>query len=195
MRQEIDCTRAALADKVEALEDKVMGTVHSAQDTVEDSIQMARDTVATVQRTFDIKHHVEQHPWIMLGGCVLAGVAAGSLFAKVRRSRTAGEPGAGNEKLTTQLVSPRTQARVAREVGIPSTAEEFGHDGSVNRRGFLDLFHEEIAEVKGMAIGYVMGLVRDSIKESVPQLASQIDRVMNGVTTKLGGEPDQARTS
>jgi hypothetical protein len=34
MRQEIDCTRAAMADKLEALEDRVMGTVQSAQETV-----------------------------------------------------------------------------------------------------------------------------------------------------------------
>jgi hypothetical protein len=38
-----------------------------------------------------------------------------------------------------------------------------------------------------LAIGYVMGLVWDSIKDSLPQLASQIDGVMNDVTTKLGG--------
>ena len=85
MRQEIDCTRSAMADKLEALENRVMGTVHSAQETVVDSIQMAKDTVATVKRTFDIKHHVEQHPWLMVGGCALAGLALGSLFLGMRR--------------------------------------------------------------------------------------------------------------
>ena len=58
--------------------------------------------------------------------------------------------------------------------------------------GFFDLFHDEITKVQGMAIGYVMGLARDSIKQSVPQLACQIESVMNGVTTKLGGTPLQA---
>ncbi len=46
-----------------------------------------------------------------------------------------------------------------------------------------------------MAIGYVMGLARDSIKDAVPQLASQIDDVMNSVTTKLGGKPVQQRST
>src|SRR5271166_6043831 len=84
MRQEIDCTRAAMADKLEALEDRVMGTVQSAQETVEDSLQMANDTVATVKRNFDINYQVEQHPWTMVGGCFLAGLALG-LFLRARR--------------------------------------------------------------------------------------------------------------
>jgi hypothetical protein len=62
MRQEIDCTRSAMADKMEALEDRVMGTVQTAQETVEDSIQIAKDTVATVKRNFDVKYQIEQHP-------------------------------------------------------------------------------------------------------------------------------------
>ena len=57
--------------------------------------------------------------------------------------------------------------------------------------GVFDLFHDEIAQVKAMAIGYVMGLARDALKESAPQLAAKIDDVMNSVTTKLGGEPVQ----
>lgn len=62
-----------------------MDSVHSAQETVQDSIQMARDTVATVKRTFDIKHQVEQHPWVLVAGSFLAGLALGSLFPKGRR--------------------------------------------------------------------------------------------------------------
>src|SRR5271170_3777083 len=85
MRQDIDITRAAMADKLEALEDRVMGTVQSAQETVQDSLQMAKDTVATVKRNFDIKYQVEQHPWTMVGGCFLAGLALGCLCPRVRR--------------------------------------------------------------------------------------------------------------
>src|SRR5580704_9280687 len=83
MREEIDCTRSDLADKLGALEDRVMGTVQSAQETVEDSIQIAKDTVASVKRTFDIKHHVEQYPWAWVGGCFIGGLALGAMFQKV----------------------------------------------------------------------------------------------------------------
>jgi hypothetical protein len=66
---------------------------------------------------------------------------------------------------------------------------------STNRPGFLDRFQEEIDQVKGIAIGYAMGLARDSIKHAVPELASEIDDVMNSVTTKLGGRPAQQRST
>jgi ElaB/YqjD/DUF883 family membrane-anchored ribosome-binding protein len=208
MRQEIDCTRSAMADKLEALENRVMGTVQNAQETVEDSIQMARDTVATVKRNFDIKYQVERHPWAMVGGCFLAGLALGGLFLRGRRSsRQAPNRRAGDETPLT-LPSPlRGEGRV-RGAGSPRFfAEQRSNDSvdtaappprlhsmAANRPGFFGRFQEEIDKVKGMAIGYVMGLARDSIKDAVPQLASQIDDVMNSVTTKLGSKPVQQRS-
>jgi hypothetical protein len=189
MRQEIDCTRSAMTDKLEALEDRVMGTVHNAQETVEDSIQMAKDTVATVKRNFDIKYQIEQHPLAIVGGCFLAGLALGSLFPRVRqrsRQTSRGEgsvSGSGSPPLPAEHRGNGSLATAALPVGFPAVAP--------SRPGVFGKFQEEIDKVQGMAIGYVLGLVRDSIKEAVPQLASQIDDVMNSVTTKLGGEPVQ----
>jgi ElaB/YqjD/DUF883 family membrane-anchored ribosome-binding protein len=189
MRQDIDCTRAAMADKLEALEDRVMGTVQSAQETVEDSLQLAKDTVATVRRNFDIKYQIEQHPWTMVGGCFLAGLALGGLFLRVRRHSQAPERLAGNE-----IPLPDSPRLLAEQPSNGSaTPRPRSQSMSANRPGFFDQFHEEIDKVKGMAIGYVMGLARDSIKHAVPQLAAQIDDVMNSVTTKLGSKPVEQR--
>jgi len=194
MRQEIDCTRSAMTEKLEALENRVMGTVQSAQETVADSIQMAKDTVATVKRTFDIKYQVKQHPWAMVGGCFIVGLALGGLFLRVRRSRQAPNPLAGNE--TPLAGSPRFVAEQRGNNSFDTVAPPLRPASmSANRPGFFDQFHEEIDQVKGMALGYVLGLVRDSIKEAVPRLASQIDDVMNSVTTKLGSKPVQQRSS
>ena len=170
MRLEIDTTRSAMADKLEALEDRMIDTVQSAQDTVKESIQSAKDTVASVKRTFDIKHQVEERPWTMMGGCFLAGLALGGLIP-MGRPRSA--HALGNGIFPTPVPMPQLQ------VELP------------NRPGILEPFQEEIDKVKGIAIGYVMGLVRDSIKDSVPHLAPKIDDLMNGLTTKLGGEPVQ----
>lgn len=193
MRQEIDNTRSAMADKLEALEDRVMGTVQSAQETVEDSLQMAKDGVATVKRNFDIKYQVEQHPWVMVGGCFLAGLTLGSLVVRVRRrSRPAPDRLAGNE--TPLAESHRSFAEQRSNGSLDSAAPPPRPQSlSANRPAFFGQFQEEIDKVKGMAIGYVMGLARDSIKDAVPQLASQIDDVMNSITTKLGSKPVQQR--
>jgi len=198
MREEIDSTRSDLAGKMEALEDQVMGTVQSAQETVADSIQIAKDTVAAVKRTFDIKDHVEQHPWAMVGGCFLGGLAVGALFHRVSRRppQIPDRPAAKETAISASPASPSPNR--------PGFAEERGN-GSLatvapapvnqykspppSRPGLLDLFHDEIAQVQGMAIGYVMGLARDAIEDAVPEWAPQIEKVMNSVTTKLGGEP------
>jgi ElaB/YqjD/DUF883 family membrane-anchored ribosome-binding protein len=186
MRTEIDCTRSDLADKLEALEERVMGTVQSAQEMVEDSIQMGKDTVAAVKRTFDIRHHVEQHPWAMVGGCALAGLALGTLFQRAgRRPRQTPDRLSGKE--TAFSVSPARSSKQLDNGRFAAPPQDQSPPPS--RPGLLDQFHDEIAKVKSMAIGYFMGLARDAIKDSLPRLAAQIDDVMNSVTTKLGGEP------
>jgi ElaB/YqjD/DUF883 family membrane-anchored ribosome-binding protein len=195
MRQEIDCTRSVMVDKLVALEGRVMDTVHGAQETVEHSIQMARDTVATVKRNFDIKYQVEQHPWAMVGGCFVAGLALGGLCLSERpRSRQTPKRLAGNGQPLAG--SPRRFAEQGSEDSSDGTAPApRPYPMAADRPGFLGQFHEEIDQLKGMAIGYLMGLVRDSIKDAVPQLASQIDDVMNRVTTKLGSKPVHQRAT
>jgi ElaB/YqjD/DUF883 family membrane-anchored ribosome-binding protein len=195
MREEIDCTRSDLADKMEALEDSVMGTVQSAQETVEDGIQMAKDTMATVKRTFDIKHHVQQHPWAMVGGCFVTGLALGALFRSVDR-RLRQSPDELSERETAIATSPALPGEQSGNKSF-ATGGSQQHEPSrpPSRPGLFELFHDEIVKVKGMAIGYVMGLARDAISDAVPQWAPQIDGVMNSVTTKLGGEPAQRHSN
>jgi ElaB/YqjD/DUF883 family membrane-anchored ribosome-binding protein len=174
MRQGIDDTRAAMADKLEALEDRVIGTVQSAQETVQHSIQSAKDTVASVKRTFDINHQVEQHPWRMVGGCFLAGLALGYLAPTGRPRPSIAPAGPAQNSHNGNGTAPPTP---------PAPPEP------------PSPFQEEIDMAKGIAIGFVMGLVRDSIKESVPQLAPNIDQLMNGLTTNLGGATIPPRSS
>src|SRR5688500_8979949 len=151
MRDEIDSTRSGLADKLDALENRVMGTVQSAQETVEDSIQIAKETVASVKRTFDIKHHVEQHPWAIVGGCFVAGLALGAWFQTGRRpSRTADGRAARATVFSTSAVLPAKQRDNGRSGASPLPQEPSPPSGP----GLLDLFHDEIAKIKGMAIGY-----------------------------------------
>jgi ElaB/YqjD/DUF883 family membrane-anchored ribosome-binding protein len=195
MREEIDSTRSDLADKLGALEDSVMGTVQSAQETVEDSIQIAKDTVASVKRTFDIKHHVEQYPWPMVGGCVLAGLALGALFQKAwRRPNPTPDRLAGKQPAYSPGPTPPVDLRGNVSMGSGATQPP-SQAQPPSRPGVFDLFHDEIAQVQGMAIGYVMGLARDAMKDAVPQWASQIDGLMNSVMTKLGGEPTQQHST
>ena len=56
---------------------------------------------------------------------------------------------------------------------------------------FFDQFQDEVDQVKGIALGWVLGLVSDSVKDNLPQYASEIDRVRDSVTAKLGGQGEE----
>src|SRR5215831_16294588 len=91
----IEETRSALSDKVEALEEQVVDTVQgttsavaetvdtvkeAVQDTVEQVKDTVQGTVEAVKETFDIGLQCERHPWLMFGGSVGLGFLAGKLL-------------------------------------------------------------------------------------------------------------------
>jgi ElaB/YqjD/DUF883 family membrane-anchored ribosome-binding protein len=174
IREQIEETRSSLTEKLETLEGQIRGTVVEAKETVEDTIENVKstvqDTVQTVKRTFDIEYQVEHHPWAMLGGSVVAGYLVGHFLNREQNGHVpAQEP-------------PRAEPA---PLGFRST--EAAKPGVVSR--ILHQFHDEIEQVKEMAIGATMGFLRDLVKQSIPQLAPQIDKVMNSATSKMGGEP------
>src|SRR5262245_1321712 len=102
IKMQMEETRSALAEKLETLEQHVVGTVQEAsaavtgtvtdvraavQDTIGTVKDSVEETVTSVKNTFDLSRQVEQHPWIMLGGSVAAGYIVGRLL---NRSAPAG---------------------------------------------------------------------------------------------------------
>jgi ElaB/YqjD/DUF883 family membrane-anchored ribosome-binding protein len=185
LEQEIDGTRSAITQKLEALEEKVRDTVQTARETVEETITNVKssveETVETVKQTFDLELQVRRHPWPMLAGSVFAGFALGSLLTGPSRRPRA------------YPARPLSSGDGVHRAGAPAPAH-LGGDVSSRAAapaapGILDRFDDEIQQVKGMAIGYVMSGLRDLAEESFPQLKPQIHDLMNSVTTKLGGTP------
>src|SRR5437667_3076637 len=91
IKHEIDETASSLKDKLETLENEVLGTVKEATETVEETIsnvkETVQDTVQAVKRTFDLRYQTEQHPWLMVGGSAAAGFVAGMFLGGRRHAR------------------------------------------------------------------------------------------------------------
>jgi ElaB/YqjD/DUF883 family membrane-anchored ribosome-binding protein len=100
MRAEMAETRASLADKVESLENDLSTTWHNATAAVGETIDNVKATVDTtvhavqgavhdtadaISHAFDLRAHTRQHPWLMVGGAVLLGLALGSVLSRLRR--------------------------------------------------------------------------------------------------------------
>jgi len=165
-------TRVALADKLAALQDKVFGTVEHTVETVQETVEAAK-------RTFDLRYQTEMHPWRMIGLAMFAGAVAGHVLGGSKHSPFAGTP-------PEAFIPTPPWATRNGEVHAPKAFEPEPAAKPAEAPG---LFHEELQQLKGVAIGAGMALVRDWLKQSVPALHEQIERIMNETTTKMGGVP------
>jgi len=119
IEQQMEETRSSLTEKVAALESQVVGTVQTAtqavQETVEtvksavqetvssvresvqESVAAVKDTVQgsveavkeNVKETFDVTHHVQENPYLTVGGAVVAGLITGLLVFRKDEERPA----------------------------------------------------------------------------------------------------------
>lgn len=191
IRQQIDETRSALATKVETLEEKVRATVEGAKETVaevteavqgtiENVKESVQDTVASVKKTFDLRCQTERHPWTMMAGSLVTGFLVGNLIEGRRQPSRRFQDNAAN------LDPWRTEQRaVAADVAPRAPAP--ARPGLTDK--LKEQFGDELEMVKGMAVAALMGLARDMAKQYLPQLGTQIDRMMNNATRKFGAEP------
>ena len=77
IRERMEETRSSLADKVDALENTIMGTVESATHSVAETVETVKEkvegTVETVKEAFNLRRHIERHPWLAMGVSVATG--------------------------------------------------------------------------------------------------------------------------
>jgi ElaB/YqjD/DUF883 family membrane-anchored ribosome-binding protein len=191
-RTQMDETRAALSEKLETLEHRVVDTVQGASDVV-------TGTVANIKDTLDLPLQVRRHPWGMVGGSIALGCLGGYLLFRGGRAR----PGVNGRIQAAIPDSSRIAGQPPDEVkGVSSVGEtpgpgpaadvarapsDSGWLGGVGHR-----FGPEITTLKGLAIGTALSIVRDRITQSAPEsMKTQLAAVMDRITIKLGGEPLQ----
>jgi ElaB/YqjD/DUF883 family membrane-anchored ribosome-binding protein len=200
MRAQMDDTRAALSEKLEMLEQRIVDTVHGAADAVTDTVDNVKDavheTVENVKETFDVRLQVDRHPWAMVGGSVALGFLGGCLLIR----HGAAEPSAIRYSPSTPADRPPITAQRNGDVNVapPLNGASANQDrdsahaasGPAGPAGVNNPFGTEFAKLKKMAIGAVLGLVRDMITQSAPeQMKIGLTEAIDGLTVQLGGEP------
>jgi ElaB/YqjD/DUF883 family membrane-anchored ribosome-binding protein len=217
IRQQMAQTRASLSDRLEKLEQQVVGTVHDAtaavsgtvesvkdavQTTMETAKESVQDTVAAVKHSLDLTEHVQHYPWAMVGGSVVAGYLAGCFVD--RRTLEALKPGHWRKDEFTvptgvtrhngfgQYGSPGTEERISG-VGHDRPAARFEEPGA-EEPGLLSQlgtkFESEIHQLTGLGIATALGVVRDLVNKTVQgRVGEQLADIVDSVTVKLGAEP------
>jgi len=205
----VESVKAAVQDTVDTVKDTVQDTVDTVKDTVQGTVDTVRgtvqDTVDTVKSSLDISEHVQRHPWAMLLGSAAVGYVGTCLLERSwsAPSRTALPPGpvptgepsmrgssgyrfADHEAFaSTQRTSePVTEAKPASK----AEAKSESWFSTLN-----DMFGNEIAQLKGLAIGTVLGVAREMLTTNTPPpIGQELGQMIDTLTTKLGGRPIHA---
>jgi ElaB/YqjD/DUF883 family membrane-anchored ribosome-binding protein len=209
IRHQIDETRSALTEKLETLEHEVKetvqgakaavtGTIESVKETVETTVENVKEkvqgTVDTVKQTLDITTYVEKYPWAMLGGAIGFGWVLGHICQSHERLAAVSNGHAARngqvESEPSKVNGAAGRPPIASQAGSVPLPESEQKNADGNLVGELvHKFEPELQEIKRLAIGALGALVRDVVKESVPEpLAPRLEEVINHITTKLGGE-------
>jgi len=174
IRHQMEETRTSLADKLGALESQVRGAVEDAthlvtdtaetvQETVHNVTDTVQDTVHNVAEALDLGKQVDRHPWAMMGGAVAVGFVGGMM-----------------------LPGPATVAQAAGTAAASISGPAL-QNGPASEPGPM---HDALQALKGLALGALMGVVRDAVVKAIPpDYTSDVTRMVDELTTKLGGKP------
>jgi hypothetical protein len=172
IRCRINATRTALSEKLQELERQIMqpsAPTECCQEVAEEPHQSVKEsvkgTMAQVKEAFDLPRQMQKHPWAILAGAAGLGLLGGFL---IRRGTA---PAAQPEEMP-HGVNGSAPAR-------PETATRL---------------QEEIANLKSLAVGALLGVARDLVVDAVSRpLEEQLAEMIDALTTKLGGHPLQGR--
>jgi hypothetical protein len=187
LREQIRETHESLASKISTLEDKVVGTVNNTAEAVTETVETVKEkvseTIQTVKRTFDLEYQVREHPWSMMAGAVGAGFLTARLLPGATRSA---------KEFVSHLKEERPSSRSPYLSPAAATPAPNGQDNAPGQGSLLshlaDQFHDELEQVKGVALGTLFGLARDWAIQNLPdKLAPHVQEVLDNITTKLGG--------
>jgi hypothetical protein len=177
-REAVTGTVEAVTDTVETVKETVQETVEKVTETVSETVgavtEQFQETVQSVAETFNLRLQAERHPWLVFGGAVAAGAVGGYLIGGLAH---------GNGDRAASHAQPE------RHTGGPSVVGTAASAVGSALGGFLG---EQLSNFKGLAIGAMMGVVRDLVKRSLPDnLKEKVADEVDKLTRNLGGEPMQ----
>jgi ElaB/YqjD/DUF883 family membrane-anchored ribosome-binding protein len=210
IRDEMEQTRANLAGKLEALETQVRETVSGASEAVTSTVEGVKEVVGTVSETvgsvaetFNIGKQIEQHPWAAFGIAVATGFAASQLFGRsgpAPAPQPRYEPARSLSDLPLQPQVPAQPQPQPESQGLGGLLPE-GLKGMLPSLDDLipdmsGAINTAISSLSGLAVGTVMGVVREVAVNGLPEeWKGELSRMIDDVTTKLGGKKLQPLAS
>jgi len=206
IKQQMEQTRSALAEKLETLEEHVTstvrntteavtGTVETVKGAVEDTVESVKDAVSNTMETvgesveqvkeaFDLNKQMQEHPWLMMGGGVVVGYLGTCLL----------ETGCNqvSHAMTRSVAPPPSSTTLRAEAGGDGRTRPAASTPS--EPSTWDRVAEAMApaadQLKGLAFGVATAMLGRMILDAVPDtLKGEVEQVINEVTKAVGGKP------
>jgi len=177
VRQDIEATRTAMAEKLEMLEERTQETVENAK--------------TAVAHTVDFNYQVTQRPWTVVGMAILAGYA-------LRRIVTPTSPHK-NERRVVIIEAPIDRGSDVKqptpqtEPHAPARASQ-AH-GQETLDGIWGQHKEAVALIKGAAMSAVVGLVQEMVKQAMPSFTPYCKKIARKFTTPTPEVPEHHETA
>jgi ElaB/YqjD/DUF883 family membrane-anchored ribosome-binding protein len=212
IRNQMDETRTALAEKIELLEKQVTNTVQGAAQSVGDTVESVKhaveDTVNSVKTSvqdgmhavgeaLSLQHHVERHPWPMMAGAVAVGFVGGyMLFARSENQRAedkfrrlASSQGRPPEQQYGAYPQPAPMPQAEAVPRRVSNGSMKGMRSSTSSNAFQEWLKPASQQLQSLAIGAALGVLRDMLSKAVPKpIEGQVTEMVDGLTSSLGGQ-------
>jgi len=212
IRDEMEQTRANLADKLGALENQVRETVSGATDAVSSTVEGVKgvvetvsETVESVTETFNVSRQVEQHPWMAFGAAVAVGFVAAQVLERWGQPSPppappppAPMPPASLSSIPLQPMhqpAPATEpARGESHGESESLLGSLGHSALESLKEVLpdtkEVMNTVVSSASSLAVGSLMGLIRELAANGLPEeWKGEATKLIDQVTTQLGGKP------
>lgn len=166
LRDEIAAKRSDAAQKIDAIQAQVEGTVQQVQDSVEGTVQQVQDTVQDtveqVKENLDIRHQIEERPLLALGAALIAGFALGSIT------------GGGNEQ--QQQSQTATWTNQGQGQSQPPAQQGGGITGTIEHLAKESGLESTISDMASAFMATMTDRMKRSLDQSFPGFASKFQQ-------------------
>jgi len=180
----VETVKETVDDVTEKLHDTVAGVTESVHDAVEGVKESVEETFKSVAETFNLRLQCERHPWLVVGGAVGVGVLGGLLLGG--SSREARFP----TKTGTDYLPDYSPRGETRSDGGATHAQPERASAAEQGDGLGGWLWDQLAGFRGLALGAMMGVVKDLVTQAVPATVKErVTEEVDKLTKHLGGEP------
>ena len=166
IRRQMAETKMQIADKLELLKLQVSETVQSTGTAVNATVVTVQDAVQSVVNAFDVRRHIDRHPWLLVGGSVALGclaveVLGGSAKKSPTRQGTLPPPNLAVNGAVQKIREPAVES-------VASVASAASFDAGYKSSTWNQL--------SSAAIVALTGMMQDVASRAVPELLDYLNR-------------------